>query len=244
MHLQGQIFLGIEQFRQDWKTRIARPGRSVRDRAENLFPMFAPKRLHGETAEGAIVHHALRLGAVHNFTGFANAHARRQSLAVKRFEAASAPNPFHKDRLEDLGLGEFLVSHRRRAFLCNAGFGVRRGGRPTFRGRVLFASATRSAFWLASRSCDRSRTNYLGHAMVIRALVKYWGPVIAWILLIFLASGDVMSAEHTSRFLVPFLRWLDPGISVETLAEIHFCVRKAAHVTEYAILALLVARAV
>ncbi len=80
--------------------------------------------------------------------------------------------------------------------------------------------------------------------MLIRSVVKYWGPVIAWILLILLASGDVMSAEHTSRFLVPFLRWLIPDISVATLTEIHFCVRKAAHVTEYAILAFLVSRAV
>ena len=78
----------------------------------------------------------------------------------------------------------------------------------------------------------------------MRFFLKYWAPVIAWILLIFLASGDLMSAEHTSRFLVPFLRWLNPDISAEALAEIHFCVRKAAHVTEYAILALLVSRAV
>jgi VanZ family protein len=88
------------------------------------------------------------------------------------------------------------------------------------------------------------RTNYLGNAMLIRSLVKYWAPVIGWIVLIFLASGDLMSAEHTSRFLVPFLRWFNPNISVETLAEIHFCVRKAAHVTEYAVLAIRVSRAV
>jgi VanZ family protein len=62
--------------------------------------------------------------------------------------------------------------------------------------------------------------------------------------LIFLASGDLMSAEHTSRFIGPFLLWFVPDISVGTLAEIHFCIRKAAHVTEYAILALLVSRAV
>jgi VanZ family protein len=80
--------------------------------------------------------------------------------------------------------------------------------------------------------------------MLVRSLAKYWAPVIGWIVLIFLASGDLMSAEHTSRFLIPFLRWLNPGISAGTLAEIHFCVRKAAHVTEYAILALLVSRAV
>jgi VanZ family protein len=88
------------------------------------------------------------------------------------------------------------------------------------------------------------RTHYLGNAMLIRSLVKYWAPIIGWIGLIFLASGDLMSAEHTSRFLIPFLRWLNPDISVGTLTEIHFCVRKAAHITEYAILALLVSRAV
>jgi VanZ family protein len=78
----------------------------------------------------------------------------------------------------------------------------------------------------------------------MRFFLKYWAPVFVWLGVIFVASGDLMSAEHTSRFLVPFLLWLKPDISVETLAEIHFCVRKAAHVTEYAILALLLSRAV
>jgi VanZ family protein len=52
-----------------------------------------------------------------------------------------------------------------------------------------------------------------------------------------------MSADHTSRFIVPFLRWLKPDISAETLASIHFVVRKGTHVGEYAILALLLLRA-
>jgi VanZ family protein len=82
-----------------------------------------------------------------------------------------------------------------------------------------------------------------GNAM-LTPLVKYWAPVITWMLLIFVASGDLMSAEHTSRFLVPFLLWLKPDISVETLAQIQFSVRKAAHLAEYAILALLLCRAV
>jgi hypothetical protein len=80
--------------------------------------------------------------------------------------------------------------------------------------------------------------------MSVRSLVKYWIPVIAWVFVIFIASGDLMSAEHTSRFLEPFLLWLKPDISVETFALIQFCVRKAAHLTEYAILALLVCRAI
>ena len=62
-------------------------------------------------------------------------------------------------------------------------------------------------------------------------------------LLIFAASTDLMSAEHTSRFLEPVLRWLDPGIAPATVAAVQFGVRKLAHLTEYAILAALVARA-
>jgi VanZ family protein len=80
--------------------------------------------------------------------------------------------------------------------------------------------------------------------MSVRSLVRYWLPVIAWMFVTFAASGDLMSAEHTSRFLVPFLLWLVPDISAEMLALIQVCVRKAAHLTEYAILALLLCRAV
>ena len=80
--------------------------------------------------------------------------------------------------------------------------------------------------------------------MPVHPLVKYWVPVIAWMLSIFVASGDLMSAEHTSRFLVPFLLWWKPDLSPEALAQIHFLVRKLGHITEYAILAMLFWRAV
>lgn len=75
------------------------------------------------------------------------------------------------------------------------------------------------------------------------SFLKYWLPVVAWMLLIFVMSGDLMSAEHTSRFFVPFLRWIAPEISAETIASLQIVVRKAAHLTEYAILALLLCRA-
>ena len=79
--------------------------------------------------------------------------------------------------------------------------------------------------------------------MKTRTLVSRWMPVIAWMLLIFAGSSDVLSAEHTSRFVVPFLRWLEPDIPAETLASIHFIVRKCTHVGEYAVLWLLLLRA-
>ncbi|HST30781.1 MAG TPA: VanZ family protein [Chthoniobacterales bacterium] len=75
-------------------------------------------------------------------------------------------------------------------------------------------------------------------------LVRYWMPVVIWMALIFLGSTDMLSAEHTSRFLVPFLRWLDPEITLATLSFMQTIVRKLGHVTEYAILATLLWRAV
>jgi VanZ family protein len=53
-----------------------------------------------------------------------------------------------------------------------------------------------------------------------------------------------MSAEHTSRFILPILYWLKPGISPQTILLILTVVRKCAHVTEFAILAVLLFRAV
>jgi VanZ family protein len=52
-----------------------------------------------------------------------------------------------------------------------------------------------------------------------------------------------MSAEHTSRFIGPFLRWLAPDITDATIASVQLFVRKGAHLTEYAILAALLYRA-
>jgi hypothetical protein len=64
-----------------------------------------------------------------------------------------------------------------------------------------------------------------------------------WLGVIFVGSTNVMSTEHTSRFIAPFLRWLNPDISIEVIAQIQFVVRKAAYVGEYAILAILFWRA-
>src|SRR4051794_8842241 len=68
-------------------------------------------------------------------------------------------------------------------------------------------------------------------------------PAVAWMVLIFAGSSDVLSAEHTSRFLIPFLLWLKPTMSYQTIATIHLLMRKAGHITEYAILAAFLWRA-
>ncbi len=77
----------------------------------------------------------------------------------------------------------------------------------------------------------------------MRRFLKYWLPLLVWLVVIFIDSTDLMSTEHTSRFIVPFLRWLKPDVSPDSLASIHFIIRKCAHLSEYAILALLLLRA-
>jgi len=62
-------------------------------------------------------------------------------------------------------------------------------------------------------------------------------------LLIFIGSTDVFSAERTSRFLVPYLLWLDPHLSIAAVLTIHIVLRKLAHVLSYAVLAALLWRA-
>jgi VanZ family protein len=73
--------------------------------------------------------------------------------------------------------------------------------------------------------------------------LKYWLPVLLWMLVIFGASTGMGSPQHTSRFIRPLLLWINPDMSPEALATAHFCVRKAAHFVEYAILAALLMRA-
>jgi len=77
----------------------------------------------------------------------------------------------------------------------------------------------------------------------MKSFLKYWLPLLVWLGVIFLGSTSLMSAEHTSRLIVPMLLWLKPGLSPKTIWIILVIMRKCAHVTEYAILALLLWRA-
>jgi len=77
----------------------------------------------------------------------------------------------------------------------------------------------------------------------MKSFLKYWLPLLVWLGVIFLGSTSLMSAEHTSRLIVPILLWLKPGMSPKTIWIILVIMRKCAHVTEYAILALLLWRA-
>jgi VanZ family protein len=73
---------------------------------------------------------------------------------------------------------------------------------------------------------------------------RFWryAPLVLWAALIFIGSGNVLSAAHTS-ILLRAVRWLFPNVRDESLAIFHLLVRKAGHLTEYAIFATLAARA-
>jgi len=62
--------------------------------------------------------------------------------------------------------------------------------------------------------------------------------------LIFSASSDSHSYEHSSLFVEPLLHWLFPRMPQTRVEAIHHLIRKCAHLTEYAVLALLLWRAV
>lgn len=70
--------------------------------------------------------------------------------------------------------------------------------------------------------------------------LRRWLLPITWAAVIFGASADTDSSARSSRLIGPLVRWVVPEISPEALDRTVFTVRKAAHATEYAILAILV----
>jgi VanZ family protein len=79
--------------------------------------------------------------------------------------------------------------------------------------------------------------------MIFRSFLKFWLPVLAWMIFIFIGSTDLLSAEHTSRYIGPFLHWFAPNVSDATIGTVQLVVRKCAHLTEYAVLGVLLYRA-
>lgn len=77
----------------------------------------------------------------------------------------------------------------------------------------------------------------------VRLFFKYWLPVVIWMAVIFTASSDTHSYEHSSRMIAPLLYWLFPHISANTVDWIVFIARKFAHLAEYSVFALLLWRA-
>jgi VanZ family protein len=75
------------------------------------------------------------------------------------------------------------------------------------------------------------------------SFARHWLPPLLWMCVIFSASGDQQSFQHSSRIVGPILHWLCPHLSDEAAYRVVIAVRKCAHLAEYAVLALLLWRA-
>ena len=74
--------------------------------------------------------------------------------------------------------------------------------------------------------------------------LKYWLVLVLWMALIFTASSDSQSFPRSSRIVEPVLRWLFPHITQPAVNEVVFYARKGVHLTIYAVLAMLLWRAI
>jgi VanZ family protein len=84
----------------------------------------------------------------------------------------------------------------------------------------------------------------LFHPMLLTTRpLRNWCLVLFWMAAIFVGSTDLLSSQHTSRWIGPILRWLKPDISHADIEYVQLVVRKGGHVTEYAVLGLLLYRA-
>ena len=101
----------------------------------------------------------------------------------------------------------------------------------------------RSSFFPSLVTCHSSLFLLSIGVPRLRAFLKYWLPPLAWLSVIFTFSSDTKSYEHSSLFVEPLLHWLFPHMPQTEVEEIHHFIRKCAHLTEYALLALLVWRA-
>ena len=77
-----------------------------------------------------------------------------------------------------------------------------------------------------------------------QTFLRYWLPPLVWMAVIFSASADTHSAQHSSRFFLPLLHWLFPKMSAAHVDTCHYIFRKCCHLTEYALLAVLFWRAI
>lgn len=71
----------------------------------------------------------------------------------------------------------------------------------------------------------------------------YWLPPVIWLAAIFYFSSDTFSGENTGSLFYNIFHFLIPSLTPEQFRPFHHIIRKAAHFTEYGILALLLFRA-
>ena len=82
---------------------------------------------------------------------------------------------------------------------------------------------------------------------LILRIASGWLPVVVWLAVVSAFSTEMFSDSNTRAWLALLLNKISPGWTSQhphLFAVLHHCVRKAAHFTEYALLAVLIWRAV
>ncbi len=93
------------------------------------------------------------------------------------------------------------------------------------------------------RAFQRARRLY-SHRVPARTVLRFWLPPLLWTGVILAASTDYLSAANSGPWLADLVRVLvGHPLPAAQFGELHFLIRKAGHVTEYAILSALLFRA-
>jgi VanZ family protein len=77
----------------------------------------------------------------------------------------------------------------------------------------------------------------------LRQIVLYWLPLVAWMGFVFAFSTDYFSSYETGSVFGEVMSQLFPWMGAGWIHTLHYLTRKMGHITEYAILAVLWARA-
>lgn len=74
-------------------------------------------------------------------------------------------------------------------------------------------------------------------------VLKRWAPVVVWAAFISWFSSDAFSARSTHSYIDPVLRYFFPDLTRAGFRFAHSIIRKSAHFIEYAVLGVLICRA-
>lgn len=76
-----------------------------------------------------------------------------------------------------------------------------------------------------------------------RRWLTAYAPLVIWVFVVLGLGSSLGSMNETSRIIRPLLEFLFPSSPPDTITVYHGYIRKLAHITEYAVLAFLAARA-
>jgi VanZ family protein len=79
--------------------------------------------------------------------------------------------------------------------------------------------------------------------MSLVKILRYWLPPLIWMTVLFWFSTDTFSGQETGSVLESILDFIGLSLTKETIATLHFLIRKLAHFSGYTVLGALLWRA-